>query len=42
MLGDEEGCVAIDGLCTSNLIAYSESGIIKDICLSTITQPGKQ
>ena len=25
---------------TSNLIAYSESGIIKDICLSIITKRG--
>ena len=29
-------------LSTSNLIAYSESGIIKDICLSTITKRGQQ
>ena len=32
------------GICTStsNLIAYSELGIIKDICLSTITKCGEQ
>ena len=41
----DEGSIAgrdklTEQYCTSNLIAYSESGIIKDLPLSTITKHG--